>query len=574
MHHAGAIDNMAHLHLILVNNYLTIENAGVKYVAWNGNNFDSFILAASLLVNDDYLIRPYLTKSKALRGLRVETKTPPDDWKGKKPPSWEFLDGMAMLGLAGLSLEKFLINFATDFAKLTGVIDFEKGETFDATNPTHRDYAMRDSVGLYHAMIRAQDILIENFNQALSVTMGGACIRIFQSHIPTETNIIPNRPEVDDLIRSYVMRGGFCYCVRQFRGPVWKYDINQAYASAMREAKLPCEFATHCSFGVTKAAQVYIARVSAINSKNKIPFYYRTEIRGRLRSVFSVGEIADTWLTSIELEQLKIEGWKITYHESWIWNNSFSMTEYVDRLETVRTTCEGGPSGPIGTVIKAVGNHSYGKTVEVLEPVEFVIAKTCPPEYAPYYADDTDLLEHVFKRYLPLDEQKAKDYHQPHIGAFITAHVRMALRRATLISPDTWLYADTDCVVFSSDVTARLDVDPKRYGAWKIEESGTVYQIIAKKVYTQIGGEKPKRSAKGMNVRRLTDEDFERWADGDLPVQSQIQRNNFIKVMRGEDMFKLQQRTGTATEKSEAKNPLKERQRRQERVKKIVEKSA
>lgn len=221
------------------------------------------------------------------------------------------------------------------------------------------------------------------------------------------------------------------------------------------------------------------------------------------------------------------------------------MKEYVDKLETVRTTCEGGPSGPIGTIIKAVGNHSYGKTVEQLENEEHLIAKECPPGYAAYYAseDDHDPIEHVWYRFT---QPRAKDYHQPHVGAFITAHVRMVIRRAAMVAPQAWLYADTDCVVFSEDVTAKLDIDPKRYGAFKIEETGTEYKIIAKKVYQDVST--GKGHAKGLNVKRLSVHDFAEWYDGTPPVQEQVQRNNFVAVMNGAEMFRNQRRAGTSVD--------------------------
>lgn len=561
IHYASEIETMAHLGLILVNNFLTPEHAGVKFVAWNGNRFDGFIIAAALITDNRFIIRPYLTQSKMLRGLRVEMVEIPEWHSGKKPPSWEFLDGIAMLGLAGVSLSKFLANFAPAYRKLSENINFAV-ESFNSKNPKHCSYAMRDSEGLYHGMVHAQNIFLEYFNQPLTVTMGGACIKVFQAHIPPDTQIAALKPECELVIRDFVMRGGYCHIVRPYKGPIWKYDINQAYAAAMREAKLPSSYALHCEHGIPKNAAVYIARVSAHKQNNKIPFYHRSESSGRLSSHFSLTDIDDTWLTSIECEQLRAEGWKLDISECWAWHETFNMCDYVDRLESIRMNCEGGPNGPIGTMIKAAGNHSYGKTLESLEPVEYIIAGENPQnlqyDYHPFYPPDSDNpLEHVFFRFLTEDEIKGKVYHHPQIGAFITAHVRMVVRRAALLSPVTWLYADTDCIVFSSDVTSALDIDPKRYGAWKIEESGTVYSLIAKKVYVEIDASKTidetdttkkqlKRSAKGLNVRRLTVIDFERWGSGIAPIQEQTQLARFDKVMAGAEMYRKQTRRGTA----------------------------
>lgn len=537
---------MAQLTRFLTTRFLTDATAGAKFVAWNGNRFDAYFIAAALIRERHYEMRPYMTRSKSLRGLRVTLKC---DESGQlldpdHAPSWEFLDGIAMLGIVGVSLEKLLQNFAPDHAKLTGVIDFEN-EQFDPGNPRHCEYAMRDSVGLWHAMDRAQSIMLRTFNQPLTVTMGGACIRVFQAHIPRGKLIEAPIDALEQIIRGQVLRGGFCFCARRYSGPVWKYDLNQAYAAAMRESELPAGAALACSGALRNLNGCFVARITARKRGNKAPFYVRTADGLRIKSVFATDEIPETWITSIEYRQLVSEGWQITCREYWRWSDTFTMQEFVDKLETLRMTCDGGPSGPIGTMVKATGNHSYGKTLEAIEPIEHVLAYECPPDCLPYHDTGTAPLDHIFYRF-DLN-RRPKAYHQPQIGAFITAHVRMVLRRAILKAPDSWLYADTDCVVFDRDMTAQLDIDSKRYGAWKIEESGTPYLIIAKKVYAEHGG--GKRSAKGLNVKRLSADDFARWFEGNEPAQDQVQLNNFLSVLVGAEMYRRQHRRGTAVEK-------------------------
>lgn len=551
------INDLSHLRALIVTNFLTDRFKGARFVAWNANHFDAYFIAAALILEPGYVIRPFLTRSKNLRGLLViaqgDEKLPP-----KQQRCWYFLDGIAMTGLQGVSLEKFLRTFSPDWQKLTDAIDFEH-EEFDASNPTHVEYAMRDSEGLYYGIRRAEEILLTHFNEPLGVTMGRACIRIFTAHIPNSVQVIQPSEENLQIVRDFAMRGGYCHCVRRYEGPIWKYDLNQAYAAAMREAKLPCGKSFRVE-GKSRFARVYIARITARNPRNVVPFYYKTaDASGRVRAVFSVQEISETWLTSIEVEQLQSEGWKVQIHESLAFDSFFSMREYVDKLEHIRMNCEGGPSGAIGTMIKAVGNHSYGKTVEQLEPLELLIAKECPEGFAEYFPDGLDddsefYFPHVWYRKKDDEESPAKPYHQPQIGAFITAHVRMVVRRAALVDPDAWLYADTDCVVFSSDVTDRLDIDPKRYGAWKLESSGELYRIIGKKIYASFATKLDKKTkrqvpavahAKGLNVSRLAPEDFAEWARGKVPEQTQVQRQNFVKTMRGSDMFYDRKRKGT-----------------------------
>lgn len=545
----GAVRDMPHLLEILETYFLTKANYGVKFVAWMGNRFDAYFVAAALLQSDKYVLRPYLTRSKSLRGLRVIPANV--DPKKRKREAWEFVDGDAMLGMnGGVKLSEFLEKFAPHLPKLVGAIDFER-EEFDATNPKHCDYAMRDSVGLWAGMDRAQSILLERFNQPLGVTMGGACIKIFQANIPKGVEVPLPREEVLEAVRDFVLRGGYCYCAKRYKGPVWKYDINQAYAAAMRDAKLPCGFTVHSEGKPSDESLPYIARVTARRGARaaSVPFYYRTLRDGNVKSVFDADVISETWLTSIEVEQLIAEGWSVTWLESYTWASSFTMYEYVSALEVARQTCDGGPKGPQGTMIKGVGNHSYGKTLEQLEPMEYVISADMPDTFVPYYGEGFEPFEHVFYRFVEEEELRPKEYHQPQLGAFITAHVRMVLRRVILLRPQAWLYSDTDCVVFSEDVTALLDIDETRYGAWKVEEAGAEYLVIAKKVYSAGDGNPKKRSSKGLHARSLQLTDFESWYDGEPPVQVQVQRNNFLKVMQGSEMFRIQRREGTAVEK-------------------------
>ena len=509
----------SHLQEFLVTRFLIPETSHARFVAWNGNKFDVYLIALALMKNPDYILRPYMTRGKNLRGMKVILKSDPK-------MSWEFLDGMAMLGILK-KLSEFLKVFAPDYLKLEGAIDFEK-ETFSPRNPKHIKYAERDSEGLYHALRKAREIVLENFHIDLCPTVGNMSIKILQRFIPA--NVVCWKPPIKALrvIRAQVMRGGFCFCVQRYRGPVYKYDLNQAYAAAMRDAKLP-DGKCFWSAQPNKYADVYIARIRATNFKNRIPFYYRDMEKGR--SVFGLQDIGETWLTSIEINELKREGWKVEIFECWNWEGNFNLKTYVDKLEFLRVGEGRDPKDAQGEMIKYIGCNCYGKTVEQLEGLELLISAEQPEDFSPYLLEE-NALEYIWFK---LGEPMLREYHQPQIGAFVTAHVRMVVRRAALLDPDSWLYADTDCVMFKQSQTVALDIDLKRYGAWKIEEEGTEFLIAAKKVYTSADGKT--KHAKGMNVNRLSVGDFEKWLAGEAPVQTQVQRQSFIKVLSGFDMF-------------------------------------
>lgn len=523
-----AVNSVLELGRILIDRFLIDELSGARFVAWNGNNFDVFLIGAALLHSKQYILRPYLTRGKSLRGLRVTRIAK----KGEKVKSWEFLDGISMtLGNTPCTLKKFLSIFAPEFGKLDGP-DFEK-EEFDALNKKHVEYAERDSVGLYHALMKAQSIVLEHFGVPLYPTIGNTGIRIFQKNMPEQIQVWEPPYTVLNIIRDTVMRGGYCWRQKKYCGPIWKYDINQAYAAAMRETKLPGGRCIHSGDALNKYAKTFICRIEAWKKGNKIPFYYRdTEGVG----VFGLDHVGDTWITSIEYEQLKKEGWRVALKDSYFWDDAFTMKEYVNRLENLRVNSPGGPNGAQGMMIKAIGNNSYGKTVETLDGIELLLSQKKPEGYYEYQAENEELRHVWFK----LNRPVPREYHQPQIGAFITAHVRMVVRRAALLSPDNWIYADTDCVVFTKPVA--LPISPSQYGLWKEEVKGDVYRFIQKKVYGKVGG--GDLHAKGMNVKRLTDADMDAWFNGRSPKQAQLQRNNFLKVMTGASMFVTRVKVG------------------------------
>jgi hypothetical protein len=520
---------------ILETYFLTDDNKKASFVAWNGNNYDAYFIAKALLTSDRWVLRPYLAGKTSLRGIKVIDKE-------NKGHYWEFLDGISMTGMTGKTLKEFLKTFAPDYQKLD--LNFDETE-FDCNNPEHIKYAERDSEGLYYGIERASEIVHTLTGHDLQTTIGNLAIKYFESQIPDNVLIWRVPEEVFGILHGPVKRGGYCWTQRQYKGNVWKYDLNQAYAAAMRDTLLPCHACIQCFEYEKDRPGIYHVVISR-SKLSQIPFYYYT--LEKHYGAFTNGAEVETWLTSIEVEHLKRDNWTVKILKGYYWEQHFNMKEMVNKLELLRTTDKDGPSGPLGTMVKALGNNAYGKTLEKLDGLELQLAKECPDNFMPYDEFDKQL-ENVFFRFR---EVTMRNYHQPQIGVFVTAHVRILVREAALKSPDTFLYADTDCTVFSAPVMF-LDTDAKRYGAWKIEEEGKPYIIIGKKIYCDMKDDSDKnkiKKSKGLNTKRLKTSDFESWYEGNIPKQQQLQRNNFVKFVSGQSMFKDQERAGSDVRES------------------------
>ena len=546
---------------ILETHFLILDRNMTRFVAWYGNQFDVYFVAKALLFSTRWIMRPYLTSSKQLRGLRVSSAELVRINGRLRKMQFEFLDGAAMTGLntANMKLAKFLDLFAPHLPKKSLDLDRVK---FNPKNKEHVEYAERDAEGLYVGFKEANRIVKELTGNEFQATIGGLAIRYFQSKMPSDVLVWEPPFEIIDRIYDNVMRGGYCWIQRQFTGKIWKYDLNQAYAAAMRDTELPAGRCYHTTEFMPDRCGVYHCYVGR-GAQSPIPFYYKSGDKDI--AAFTAGAYVETWITNIELQHLARDGWQIEIIDGSVWDESFSLAGMVNELETLRYTDPEGPQGPLGIICKCIGNTAYGKTAERLEGLELLLAAECPEGFSQYMAELPEM-ENVFFR---MRDPIRRPYHRPQIAAFITAHVRVLVREAALKKPNSFLYADTDCICFSEPIDDHLEIHATKYGAWKREAAGVPARIIGKKVYF-MDGEKIEHKAKGLNVsretlfieekkngksklvkRRINGDDYKRWMDGTPPAQRQIQRQNFVNYLGGASMFRDQDRHGTDVLKSD-----------------------
>lgn len=500
-------DSFASLRDALATAILSAANR-TRFVAWNGNRFDARLVLLALRGDERFVLRPYMTRSKMIRGLRIET------FRDGEKHSVEFLDGMAMLGQS-CTLAEFLQRYAPELPKLS--IDWSR-EVFDSANPAHIAYARRDVEGLYLALERAFSELRDLTGLEPRATIGAVGIRFLTASLPEAVQVWPDPPCVEDWLERSGMRGGWV-CSRRYHGPLWQYDLNQAYAAALRYDEYPYGGGSYTR-AWRDAPGVWLVDLSRV-SPALIPFYVRdyatqaaheTDGREAVRCV----------LLSCEVRMLREFGWSVEVIEGYAWRGAFSVSGMVDSLEVMRANAPGGPNGPRGAMVKAIGCNMYGKTVERPENIELVYAATRPKGFRP--AHGTDVVPYLWESDSVRD--KARPYHRRSFGATITAVVRCMTYRAAMLAPVAFVKADTDSVAFSRPVD--LPLSPTRYGDWKVEYEGIDAIVMAKKMYATASGTV---RAKGLPRKQLRYADFEAWYQrGIVPERDVVQLLGITKM--------------------------------------------
>lgn len=512
----------------LLDELFTLAEPSTRMVAYNANRFDLRIILYAALASK-YRIEPFVAKNSQLRGAVMA-------YRGKKI---YWLDAMAMLGVS-CTLREFLRIFAPQHEKLT--LDFSTGE-FDAHNPDHVRYAEQDSIALYHAMQTAEKTMLGITGMQLQPTIGALGIRAFVDNMPAKAICYRATKNAELAVRKYVMRGGYVFS-RRYKGPLWTYDLNQAYAAAMRETALPAGRCARVSAPERGRPGIFAVTVERV-PVGSVPFPMRDR-EGRFVECY--GQRLETWLTTIEIECLRRNGWTVDIAYGYSWRESFKMTAWVNGLERRRR--EFDKTHPVNAAVKAIGCNAYGKTLQQSPDVRFVMSDEQPRcgKHLGQVLYDSDGREIPGFWIVRDDRLKGRCYERPQLGAFITASVRCKVYDAIMGDEEHFVKADTDSVSFTRPQRS-LRLSAWEYGLWKLESDGALHIVIGKKVYwseAAIGPGSGKVACKGLRIKQLSRTDFERWyAQHEAPTQQQVQLQTWKRAIA--PTYARQQRRGTRT---------------------------
>nr|WOZ17949.1 DNA polymerase [Bacillus phage phi29] len=331
--------------------------------------------------------------------------------------------------------------------------------------------------------IIAEALLIQ-FKQGLDrMTAGSDSLKDFKDIITTKKfkKVFPTLSLGLDKEVRYAYRGGFTWLNDRFKekeiGEGMVFDVNSLYPAQMYSRLLPYgepivfegkyvwdeDYPLHiqhirCEFELKEG---YIPTIQIKRSR----FYKGNEY---LKS--SGGEIADLWLSNVDLELMK-EHYDL-YNVEYISGLKFKATtglfkDFIDKWTEIKNTSDGARK----QLAKLMLNSLYGKFASNPD----VTGKV------PYLKENGAL---GFR----LGEEETKDPVYTPMGVFITAWARYTTITAAQACYDRIIYCDTDSIHLTGteipDVIKDI-VDPKKLGYWAHESTFKRAKYLRQKTYIQ-----------------------------------------------------------------------------------------
>ena len=363
-----------------------------------------------------------------------------------------------------------------------GDIGLGDGVTFDPAREDHRAYAARDSQALVAVLTRYRALLADAFGGAFpSWSAASTALRAWLATLPPDAHY--GRPtEAAAGLARLGYYGGMVHVgsVAWHRDAV-TLDVNSMYPSVMREAGVPDGWAFPTNRYLPGRPGFYLV-TAHVREGQPFTFLPYRDPRGQL--AWPTGRFR-TVISSAELAAARERGIRIEVHQGITWSRIVHpFGSFVDAVEAMRA--EGGALAYVG---KITANSLYGKFGAKPTRDEWLISDAQPgPDWWPpaHDPDEAERYAGLWKRTgVPL----RAPYLMPHWAAWITAHARLRLLELVeAVGESAVLYTDTDSVtadgpaVRAAIAAGRVDIDPRRFGACKIEHEYSRFRALAPKV--------------------------------------------------------------------------------------------
>lgn len=418
--------------------------------------------------------------------------------KGKN--TWTLADSSGLF--PNLSLQKLTKSFDVKHKKLSGSIDFKKGERVDKNNPEHQKYLEHDCKGLYEVIekyLMNPKIKEEGFN----LTAASQAMNMWRRTIKTDIRVTPQ--EIQDFCRQGYY-GGRTEIFKMKGQDLKYYDVTSLYPFVMRSNRFPTEMRGE-STQLSDRLGFFDCDITAPD--NYIPILPTRHDR---KLIFANGTFRGVFYSE-ELKLALEHGYQINKIHRGIefFESRDLFSEYIDYWFEQKNNALKGSA--LELIAKLFLNGLYGKFGQKEERLTL---KTWEGErnYIPFHSHD------VFERTGLIEVAKwhRAPYMLSHIAAAVTSYGRMHMARLCYLDfPSECFYTDTDSILTRREMA----VGP-RIGDLKEVDKGLDGIFKRPKAYfLEKDGIKVDSKIKGFSkdfVETLTREDFERFK----PVENLI----------------------------------------------------
>jgi hypothetical protein len=413
-----------------------------------------------------------------------------------------------------------------------GFIDFEHGEIFDKTNPTHREYLKADVISLHEVVTKYREIVWENFGSEIKCTAASTAFNAFQTTIPEDKPIWKHSKAASDFARL-AYYGGRTEAFYQGEVSLCSYiDVNSLYPYCMETAgglENPIYTTEYVGTGF------YRVNVTVPVSAKFGLVPYRT----KTGTIFPAGSF-QTVCSSVELEYARENGAIFTVIEGYAFSQNKEMFQtFVANCKRMRQV---DYKGATGLCAKFLQNNLYGFFGMHLERDSVVFSESLPDDnFVQVLTDNGEVIPNLWTRKELTDTINCI----PAIAAWITANARVHLLKAMHSeerSGNTVLYCDTDSIILQGKPVSSLS--QSEYGLFKLEYENVTYTGITAKTYMiNDGEEKAFMRCKGIPSKLVKPEFFADSLENVPNVVEYIQLNSLVKSVKADSLGRNASRT-------------------------------
>ena len=285
-------------------------------------------------------------------------------------------------------------------------------------------------------------------------------------------------PKLEEEVHNFVMssfQGGICYFNPKFQGTFMvkgtEYDVNSMYPSVMLDEFLPYGEPTYFEgqFDTKITIKPYYFQRVTIEKLTIMADGVPCIRNKQAKNYFTIAENVELVLNHIDMEMLfdnyTVEG--IKYVDGYRFDARKKMFDkFINKWAKQKQEAEDGSFERM--YAKLMLNSAFGKFASKTD------------KRASYYKKTKDGVL-VRQKKLGNNKTEGQSVYAP-VGAYITSFARQRLIKAIKANKENFIYSDTDSIYVKGEAVG-LELDPKKFGAWKEEFKFDKMCVLGKKYY-------------------------------------------------------------------------------------------